>query len=88
MDSITACDLIDQIFLSIETPIWVPQYNFDINSLVHLRHRGISLDQVKSLLRSFNNGIKEKLSNPQQSEVSAETFEQIRNACVTKLNKS
>ncbi len=82
MDSKTACDLIDQMFLTIDTPIWVPQYNFDINSLVHLMYRGMGLDQVKDFLRSFNNGIREKLRNPYQSEVSAGTLERIKNACL------
>lgn len=81
MDSNTACDLIDQIFLTIDSPVWVPQYNFDINSLLHLRHRGMSPDQVKNFLRSFNDGIREKLRDPSRGEASVESIKRMRDAC-------
>jgi len=81
MDSKTACDLIDEIFLSVEEPIWVPQYNFDINNVFHLLQRGMPLEQVKQFLRAFNDGIKEKLREPSRVEAGKEVIENIKNAC-------
>jgi anaerobic magnesium-protoporphyrin IX monomethyl ester cyclase len=64
MDSRTACNLIDEIFLSIDDPVWVPQYHFESDGIFHLLHRGISLEKCKNFLKSFNRGIREKLLNP------------------------
>jgi radical SAM PhpK family P-methyltransferase len=80
MDSRRACDWIDHIFLSINKSIWVPQYNFDFDSLCHLFHRRMSLEQVKQFLGSFNRGVKEKLAAPSQEEVSYEVIEQLKKA--------
>jgi anaerobic magnesium-protoporphyrin IX monomethyl ester cyclase len=68
MDSRTACDLVEEIFLSIRNPICIPLYNFDFDSLWHLVHRGMTLDQVKNFLKGFNQGIKEKLPDPKQQD--------------------
>lgn len=81
MDSKTACDLIESIFLSIDEPIWLPQYNFDINNLLNLLHHGMSLEKLKNFLKGFNNGLKEKLINPDQKEISSEVVRQLENAC-------
>ena len=82
MDSSTACDIIDRIFLSIKEPIWVPQYNFDINNLLHLMHRGMNQEQVKAFLRTFNSGIREKLINPSSTEISPQVFSRLKTACM------
>ncbi len=82
MDSNTASDIIDRIFLSIKEPLWVPQYNFDINNLLHLMHLGMSLEQVKDFLRAFNNGIREKLINPSTTGISPQVVSQLKNACL------
>jgi len=81
MNSNTACDIIDHIFLSINEPIWVPQYNFDVNNLFHLIQRGMSLNQVKNFLRAFNKGIREKLINPSIIEISPQVASQLKNTC-------
>jgi radical SAM PhpK family P-methyltransferase len=77
MDSRMACDLIDEIFLSIEDPIWVPQFSFDFDSLWHLIHQGMSLKDVKDFLRTFYKGVREKLLNPGQKEVGYEVIKQL-----------
>jgi anaerobic magnesium-protoporphyrin IX monomethyl ester cyclase len=79
MDSRKACDLIDETFCSIENPIWVPQYNFDFDSMWHLIHQGISLENVKDFLRTFYMGLKEKLLKPNQKEVSHRIIQQLMN---------
>jgi radical SAM PhpK family P-methyltransferase len=83
MDSRKAADLVDDIFLSINTPTWVPQYNFEIYSIFQLLHRGFSLGRVKSFLKGFNHAIKEKIRNPNpgQEDVSAEMMRQLKRTC-------
>jgi anaerobic magnesium-protoporphyrin IX monomethyl ester cyclase len=81
MNSKTAADLIDEVFLSIEDPVWLPQYHFDVVNLWHLLQRGITINQVKKFLKAFNKGIKEKLFHPSQRGVSKEVIEQIKNVC-------
>jgi len=73
----TASDLIDQMVLSIEGPIWIPQYNFDFDSIWHLVYKGISLKDVKKFLRIFHQGIKEKLMKPHQKEISYDIMRQF-----------
>lgn len=81
MNSRQASDLIEEIFFSVETSTWVPQYNFEFDSLFHLLHRGKSMDQVKAFLNAFNNGIKEKLRNPGLREVGFDVIRQIKDTC-------
>lgn len=81
MDSRTAADLIDRMFLSVENAVWVPQYNFDFDHLWRLRHRGMSPGQIKAFLKAFNSGIKEKLVNPSLEEISPPVIEEIKKAC-------
>jgi anaerobic magnesium-protoporphyrin IX monomethyl ester cyclase len=80
MNSQTACDIIDEMFLSIDRPVWTPQYNFDINNIIHMLHGGITLEQVKRFLEAFNNGIREKLRSPLQEDISPKVVEQLRQA--------
>lgn len=77
-----ACDLIETIFFTVETPTWIPQYNFDFDSFWHLVRRGMSIQQVGNFLKSFNLAIKEKLTNPSSREVSYEVLKKIRDACL------
>lgn len=80
MNAREAADLIDEIFLCSEEPVWVPQYNFECDGLFHLLHRGLTTDQIKKFIKSFNNGVKEKLKDPGRTEVSFDVLEQIREA--------
>jgi anaerobic magnesium-protoporphyrin IX monomethyl ester cyclase len=81
MNNREASDIIDDIFYSIDIPIWVPQYNFECDALFHLLHRGFSLEKIKAFLNVFNKGIKERLKNPSQKEVSFDVIKQIKNSC-------
>lgn len=80
MDSQTACDLIDENFRSIQNSIWIPQYNFEFLAIFNLLHRGMSLAQIKEFITGFNTGVREKLRNPEQKEISAGAVEQMQNA--------
>jgi radical SAM PhpK family P-methyltransferase len=81
MDSQTACDLVETIFFTVENPTWVPQYNFDFDSVWHLLQRGMSIQQVCDLLKIFKLAVKEKLSGTSLTEVSYETLNKLKNAC-------
>jgi radical SAM PhpK family P-methyltransferase len=78
MDSRTACDWIDELFLTAENSTWIPQYNFDFDAIWHLIHRGITMDQVKELLAGFNLGIREKLHHPQRAEAGYEAIRRMQ----------
>lgn len=81
MDSKRACDLVDSIFLQVKKSTWVPQYHFEFDGLWHLVHRGMSIQQARNLLESFNNAVKEKLQDHSRSEAGYEALEQIKTAC-------
>ena len=81
MDSKRACDLVEEVFLTIKNAKWIPQYNFDFANLWHLTHRGMSMEQVKDFLKSFNNALREKLMEPSRQEASYEVLAQIHETC-------
>ncbi len=64
-----AGDIIDSIFKTIREPVWIPQYNFDFDSLWHLVYRGMDMDNIKIFISTFNEGVAERLENPSIREV-------------------
>jgi anaerobic magnesium-protoporphyrin IX monomethyl ester cyclase len=76
-----ACDLIEQTILSLEEPVRYPQYYFDYDNIFQLPHKGLTLHQVKTFLKHFDNGVKERLKNPARKEVGFEVIRQIRASC-------
>jgi hypothetical protein len=78
MNSKTACDIIDRIFLDIDDPVWVPQYHFALNNIFQLLNRGMSLARIKQFLYSFNNGIRQKLKTPNEKEISPALVQQLK----------
>ncbi len=83
MDSKQACDLVEEIFFTVNQVTWIPQYNFDFDGLWHLTNRGLSVDRVKNFIKSFNNALKEKLTNPLGKDNSYEILMQIKNSLST-----
>jgi radical SAM superfamily enzyme YgiQ (UPF0313 family) len=77
MDSKTASQLRENMFLSIDDSVYVPQYNFDFDNIFHLIHRGMTLEQVKNFLYYFNKGVKEKILEPTSPEVGLPILEQL-----------
>lgn len=61
MDAPTACDLIERLFLEVEGSLWLPQWGFEQWSTFYLQRRGMSLPQVKTFVRRFNDLVREKL---------------------------
>ena len=78
MDSGTAGDLVDGIFLDIQQPTWVPQYNFEFSSVIHLIHRGMTKEEAASLISLFNAGVREKFLNRDRREVSPEVINRVK----------
>jgi radical SAM PhpK family P-methyltransferase len=81
MDHKEACDIIENIYSSVRESVWIPQYNFDFDSIWHLKHRGMSINGIKKFLERFNLAVNNKLSNSSSSEVSYNALENIRLAC-------
>jgi radical SAM PhpK family P-methyltransferase len=82
MNSREASDYIDEIFLCRRKSVWVPQYNFDFDTFWHQVHRGMSLEQVGNFLRSFNDGVREKLTEPGQKRISYEVLKRLKDSCL------
>ncbi|MCX7921500.1 MAG: PhpK family radical SAM P-methyltransferase [Clostridia bacterium] len=72
MDSVTACGLIEDMFLNVKNSTWLPQYNFDFYGAMNLLDRGISVGQLKEFLTAFNSGVKQKLINPANGEINSD----------------
>lgn len=70
MDAQTACNIIEEYFMTHQSSVWVPQYNFEFSAIFNLLHRGMDIDQVKTFMVLFNKGIKGKLEHPEYPEVS------------------
>ena len=81
MDSMKASDLVENTFFNVKNSIWIPQYNFDFDMFWHLYHRGISIDQIREFLESFNRAVKEKLKEPFRKEASYHSLARIQKAC-------
>ena len=81
MDVATACHLVERCFMSIDTPVWVPDPGFNYVSLYMLQNRGMTFDQIKTFLRSFSAVVREKLAQPIRTETSPALIEDLRKAC-------
>jgi len=72
MDCDEASDLVDRAFLSIRNSVWLPQHGFEQWSTFYLQRKGMSLARIKTFLRAFNSGVREKLLFPHRRELSPE----------------
>lgn len=81
MDVKTACDLNDWVLLYLDDPIWAPDPGFNFISVYYLKHRGMTIEQVKTFLRCFNAVVKEKLVYPNKKGVSPGLIEALKLSC-------
>ena len=81
MDSATACELVDRMFLSIKNSVWLPQNGFEQWSLFYLQRRGMKLADIKRFLRSFNEIIKDKLVRPEEPAPLPHLVENLKKHC-------
>ncbi len=83
MDAPTACDIIDQIFLSVpeSDSIWMPQFGFEQWSVYYLQRKGMNMDQIKTFLRCFNSVIKEQMLDPGKTVIDPSLRESLATSC-------
>jgi radical SAM PhpK family P-methyltransferase len=81
MDSATASDLVEQMFLGVRGALWMPQYGFEQWSTFYLQRRGMTLPQIKTFLRCFNEVIKDRLLRPERGEPDPALMERLRRSC-------
>lgn len=78
MDYQTACDLVEEMFINVQGSVWLQQHGFEQWSCFYLQRKGMTMDQVKTFLKSFNAIVKEKLIRPGQKEIPASLLEDLR----------
>ncbi len=76
-----ACDLIEDSFLTLDTPVWAPDPGYNFISVYYLKHRGMPIDRQKHFLRSFNAIVKEKILNPYNKTISPKLLSALRESC-------
>jgi radical SAM PhpK family P-methyltransferase len=81
MDSRTASDMIDEIVFTIEKTLWVPHFDFNFDAVWRLVHRGVSMEQIRKFLTGFRTGLRDKLKDPSQREISFDVVNQLKEAC-------
>lgn len=84
MSAREAAELVEEIFLTVDRSVWLPQYGFDFNTIFYLTRRGIDLERIKNFLRIFNRKIGEKLEKPGDFEISEEVLQQMEQALIVK----
>jgi radical SAM PhpK family P-methyltransferase len=81
MDSATASDLVEKMFLAVGGSVWMPQYGFEQWSTFYLQRRGMTMPQIKTFLRCFNEVIKDRLLRPERGEPDPALMENLRRSC-------
>lgn len=87
MDSITARNLIDDMFMTINNSIWIMYQIFESAIFSHLLLRGLSMEEVKKYFSYFSMALKEKIKNPGAKEISPEIIEGLRSALRKDIQK-
>jgi len=81
MDSATACNLVDEMFLSVKNSLWLPQWGFELWSLFYLQRWGMTREQVKVFVRCFNAVIQDGLRNSSRREIPPMLLDDLRRSC-------
>ncbi|MGH1540698.1 MAG: PhpK family radical SAM P-methyltransferase [Arenicella sp.] len=80
MNSATACDLVEKLFLGIENSVWLPQFGFELWSVFYLKRFGMSVVQIKAFIRIFNALIKDKLLTGDLNAFDPQLMDALRTA--------
>jgi anaerobic magnesium-protoporphyrin IX monomethyl ester cyclase len=83
MDVKEAAQLIYDVFVTIEEPLWIPQYDFEFYAIWNLMDRGLSMEQVKNFIRTFNRGVRQKIKDPSRKDVDIEVIKQFKSSLRT-----
>jgi anaerobic magnesium-protoporphyrin IX monomethyl ester cyclase len=81
MDAQTACDLIDEIFLTTRNSHWMPQWGFELWSVFYLQRLGMTLAQIKTFVDCFNAVIKDRLRNPSRGGIPPALRDDLVRSC-------
>jgi anaerobic magnesium-protoporphyrin IX monomethyl ester cyclase len=81
MDAAEACRHIERMFMTIDEPIWMPQFGFEQWSTFYLQRRGFTMGQVKSFLRAFNAVVRDQVQAPAGSADSDRLIQELKAAC-------
>jgi radical SAM superfamily enzyme YgiQ (UPF0313 family) len=87
MNSKKACDLLEEIYLTVRNPVWIPQLNFDINGLIHILHRGMKHDKLKLFIDSFNKMIRQNILANKELNVSEDQYNEAKAYLMKDLRK-
>jgi radical SAM PhpK family P-methyltransferase len=80
MDSETACDYVDELFMNIQGSVWLPQNGFEQWSIFYLQRKGMPYQQVVEFLKVFNEIKKEQMRNPDSQDIPEGLLERIKAA--------
>lgn len=86
MDSHSACDIIDNIFMSVKNSVWLPQNNFEFEGVFQLLHRDMKLEQIKEFVNAFNKGVKNKLVKEHNNEIDEEAIKSLKQSLYKQNN--
>lgn len=77
MNSKVASSYIEKMCTDIKNVTWLPQYDFDYETIFRLLHNGMKIEQVKSFVEIANENIKDKIRNKSMVELPDAKFEEI-----------
>lgn len=81
MNASRACDIIEELIKEVRShthPTRLIQYYFDYDNVMQLTYKGLTLAQVKQFLQAFDSGVRQKIMNPAQREISFDIIKQIK----------
>jgi anaerobic magnesium-protoporphyrin IX monomethyl ester cyclase len=77
MDSMQACDHFEAMVLNIKNSLWMPYFDFDFMCIGYLMAKGLKLEKLKNFIGGFDEGIKEKIKEPDKVEISPEIYQKM-----------
>ncbi len=81
MNSQTAIDWVEEMFMSVSGSLWLPQHGFELWSVFYLQRKGLSLEQVKRFLACFNAAVKEQVVDKDRADLSPQALGNLEAAC-------
>jgi anaerobic magnesium-protoporphyrin IX monomethyl ester cyclase len=79
MNAAEACGWVEEMFLTIKNSTWMPQFGFEQWSTFYLQRRGMTREQVRQFVRSFNAVVRHQVTN--NSAATPELLETLRECC-------
>jgi radical SAM PhpK family P-methyltransferase len=76
-----ACEHIERVFLTIDEPLWMPQFGFEQWSTFYLQRKGMRFDQVRAFVRAFNAIVREQVRSPQSRTIPPHLLTALEASC-------